>query len=99
MFSEYDQLVVPDTSTYGLASTRTSTVARATLSEAVPLTLIVPDTVAPAEGDLIATLGRVVSAETCLAAAPEPGANAIKRKAAPMVMRATCLLIRLPPAR
>ena len=42
-------------------STKNSTFATATLSEALAVTAVVPDTVAPLEGDVMKTAGGVVS--------------------------------------
>ena len=61
MFSEKVQEVVPLASWYGLLSTRSSTFETETLSEALPDTVTVPASVAPAAGLAIATVGRCVS--------------------------------------
>lgn len=80
MFSEYDQLFVPDALIHAAESTRTSTLATATLSDADPATLIVPDTFAPADGVVIVTLGATLSREALCAVALEAGASASKRQ-------------------
>ena len=52
-----DQLLVPDALEKLPPSTATCTAVRATESEAVPETLIVPETVEPLAGEVIATVG------------------------------------------
>ncbi len=54
-------------------STRNWTPATATLSAALALTVVIPDTVAPAVGAVIETVGRVVSAVTSALAWFETG--------------------------
>jgi len=55
VFKLYDQLVVPDAFEYAPLSTESCTELTATVSEAVPVTLTVPETVAPFAGDVIET--------------------------------------------
>src|SRR4051794_23523924 len=60
--SAYVQLVVPDAAAHAPPSTATSTRETLASSDAEPLTVTVPLTVAPLAGDEMATDGAVVSA-------------------------------------
>ena len=56
-----------------MLSTLNCTPATATLSVAVAVTAVVPETIAPFEGDAIVTAGAVVSVAFICCASPETG--------------------------
>lgn len=66
VFSEKIQLEVPDADEYAPPSTATWTELMDTLSDAVPATETVPETVAPLAGELIVTAGEGVTALTLM---------------------------------